>query len=99
MSDPVLYTQAACDDCRRVQAWLTEHSAVFTERNVTGGVEAAKALLAIGTFATPLLVVGDRTVLGFRPDELADARSDARKAGAGIRVVFGREPPCTCRAA
>lgn len=50
----------------------------FTERNVTDDPDAATALYRTGTFATPLVVVGDRTVLGFRPESLSDAPSDAR---------------------
>ena len=46
---------------------------MFVERNVTGNLDTAKELLATGIFATPLLVVGDATVLGFRPDALSAA--------------------------
>ncbi|CAA9561258.1 MAG: hypothetical protein AVDCRST_MAG19-1814 [uncultured Thermomicrobiales bacterium] len=36
----------------------------------------ATARYRTGTFATPLLVVGDRSVLGLRPDETAAALAD-----------------------
>lgn len=70
---PILYTQTGCDDSRKVRAWLAEHAIPFAERNVTDDPAAAQALAATGTFATPLLVVGDRSVLGFRPDAIAAA--------------------------
>ncbi len=70
---PVLFTQAGCADSRRVCAWLDAHQVAFTERNVTGDEGAARELVATGVFGTPLLVVGDTTVLGFRPASLAAA--------------------------
>ncbi len=83
MRDPILYTQAGCDESRRVRDWLTERGIAFTERDVTTDLEAARALLATGTFATPLLVVGTETILGFRPDALTAALSTGEEAGAG----------------
>jgi len=71
-----LYTASDCDVSPKVRAWLTEHVVPFAERNVTGDVDAAMSLYRTGTFATPLLVVGDRSVLGFRPDEIAAALAD-----------------------
>jgi glutaredoxin len=69
----VLYTQVGCGDSRKVRDWLGEQGIPFVERNVTGDLAAAKDLLATGTFATPLLVVGAAQVFGFRPDQLAAA--------------------------
>ena len=68
-----LFTQTGCADSRRVRDWLTERGVAFVERNVTGDVDAAKELLATGHFGTPLLVVGDETVIGFVRDRLAAA--------------------------
>ncbi len=80
MNDPTapatLYTQAGCVESDSVRAWLTEHGVAFAERDVTGDLNAAKALLATGIFATPLLLVGDERVLGFRPAEIARALVD-----------------------
>lgn len=75
MSDqtPILFTQTGCADSRKVHEWLNERGVAFVERNVTGDMAAAKALMATGVFATPLLVVHDERVLGFRPDLLAAA--------------------------
>ncbi len=72
-SDPpvILYTQTGCADTPKVRAWLVEHEVEFTECNVTGDPEAARALYETGIFATPLLVVGERKLVGFRPEELA----------------------------
>lgn len=72
---PILFTQDGCDDSRRVRAWLAERGIPFVERNVTADPDAARALAATGTFATPLLVAGGRVVLGFRPAALVEALS------------------------
>ena len=68
---PILYTQAGCAECAKVRAWLGERAIAFTERDLGSHPEAAQALAATGIFATPLLVVGEETVLGFRPEALA----------------------------
>lgn len=75
MTEPpiVLYTQAGCAESRRVREWLTERAISFAERDAGTDPEAALALAATGSFATPLLVIGGRTVLGYRPEELASA--------------------------
>ena len=77
MDTPILYTQSDCGDGAaegaRVRTWLVERGVPFTERTVTGDLEAARALYSTGVFATPLLVVGDARVLGFRPRALATA--------------------------
>ncbi len=70
---PVLYTQTGCVDSERVHDWLAQRGISVTERNVTGDLAAAEALAATGIFATPLLVIGDRTVFGYRPAQLAVA--------------------------
>ncbi len=71
-STPTLYTQTGCAESVRVRDWLTKRAVAFSERNVSHDPEAAEALYATGIFATPLLLVGERRVLGFRPDALAE---------------------------
>ncbi len=70
---PILYTATDCGDSPKVRAWLAERGVAFVERNVSDDPDAAMALYRTGTFATPLLVVDGRSVLGFRPDEIAAA--------------------------
>ncbi len=81
----VLYTQAGCGESSQVRAWLGERDVAFTERNASTDLEAAHALYATGTFATPLLVVGETKVLGFRPKELTVALDGARGGQADPR--------------
>jgi len=71
MPTPTLYTQNGCAESDLTRAWLAERGIDFIERNVSGDYDAALALAATGTFATPLLVLDGETVLGFRPGEFA----------------------------
>jgi arsenate reductase-like glutaredoxin family protein len=77
-----LYTQAGCAESAQVRAWLAEHGIAFTEQDASRDPAAAEALAATGTFATPLLVVGKNTVLGFRPRALAALLYDQDHPGA-----------------
>ena len=76
MAAPILYTQPGCAESAKVRAWLADHDIAFTERDVNDDPEAAEALAATGTFATPLLVLGDDRVLGFQKQALAALLSD-----------------------
>jgi glutaredoxin len=80
----ILYTQTGCADSRKVRGWLAERGVLFVERNVTGDLDAATALMATSIFATPLLVVGDEQVFGFRPDKLAAVLASSVQANARI---------------
>jgi hypothetical protein len=77
--EPILYTQAGCAESARVRSWLSDRGIAFTERSASTDLAAARELYATGLFATPLLVVGDETVLGYRPRALADALRTARE--------------------
>lgn len=73
MTTPVLYTQTRCVDSARVRSWLEAHDIAYVERNVSDDPTAMAALAAQRIFATPLLAMGTRWLLGFRPVELAAA--------------------------
>jgi arsenate reductase-like glutaredoxin family protein len=70
-AEPILYTQAGCAESAKVRAWLMDHGVSFIERDASADPDAAQALAATGTFATPLLVMGHDRVLGFREETLA----------------------------
>lgn len=75
---PILYTQAGCAESAKVRAWLTAHGIPFRERDAGADPEAAADLAGTGSFATPLFVIGDAKVLGFRPDALRRALENHR---------------------
>lgn len=72
-STPILYAQQGCVESRKVRTWLAERGVPFVERSVTGNLDTAKELLATGMFATPLLVIGGTTVLGYRAEAIIAA--------------------------
>jgi arsenate reductase-like glutaredoxin family protein len=72
-TEPILYTQVGCAESDKVRDWLVERGLAFTEQDVSRDADAAHALATTGIFATPLLVAGKETVLGFRPEPLAAA--------------------------
>lgn len=69
----VLYTQDGCRDSDRARDCLRRAGMSFVERNVSGDADAARALLATGLFATPVVVAGERALLAARRDRLAAA--------------------------
>jgi len=77
---PILYTQAGCAESAKVRAWLMDHGISFIERDASTDPDAAEALAATGTFAAPLLVIGDNRVLGFREQEISALLSDGDAA-------------------
>ncbi len=84
MNRPILFTQTDCEDSaaegQQVRAWLIQQDIPFTERNVTGDLEAAQALYETGVFATPLLLVDNVKVLGFRARELTQVLDIAQRS-------------------
>jgi glutaredoxin len=79
-AEPILYTQAGCAESAKVRSWLMDHGISFIERDVSADQDAAAALAATGTFATPLLVIGDDQVLGFREHALSALLSNGDAA-------------------
>ncbi len=71
-----LDVQDGCAQSATVRTWLSEHGIPFIERDAGSDPNAATALAATGTFATPLLVSGDTRVLGFQEQALATLLND-----------------------
>lgn len=84
----ILFTQAGCVDSSRVRRLLREHEVAFVERDASRDADAAVALARTGIFGTPLLLVGDRTVFGFRPSAILQTLEDA-----GVPVAVGNPSP------
>jgi glutaredoxin len=56
-----------------VKAWLSQARVPFTVRNVDDDLDAYDALVALGYRTVPVTVAGARTIVGYRPDQLAAA--------------------------
>ena len=72
-----LYSQPGCVDSGKVRQLLRAHGVPFVERDVSRDAEAAAALARTGIFATPLLMIGERTVFGYRAAAIEAALADA----------------------
>ena len=83
-AEPILYSQAGCVESARVRRWLVAHGVSFSERDAGSDPTAAQALAATGTFATPLLVIGDNQVLSPRPRVLTALLGAGEKPAALI---------------
>lgn len=72
MRPVTLFTQDGCPDSARVRNCFRRSAVPFVERNVTGDLDAARDLLATGTFATPVIQAGAQVIVGARLDRLAE---------------------------
>lgn len=67
----VFYSESGSPPCDRVRAWLARHGIPFTERNIMIDVPARAHLAALGVAAPPVVVQGERVVVGDDLDALA----------------------------
>ena len=89
-AEAILYTQAGCAESAEVRAWLRDRGIAFAERDASAVPEVARELYATGVFATPLLVVGGATLLGFRPRALAALLRDRDDPGSTVSPAARR---------
>ncbi len=67
----VIYTQPSCGYCQELKDYLRKNNIAFEEKDITKDRSAWDELLnKYKARATPLVVYGDKTMLGFNPDEL-----------------------------
>lgn len=67
----VIYTQPNCSYCHEVKEFLNKNNIPFEEKDITKDRAAWDELVnKYKARATPLVVYGDKTLLGFNPDEL-----------------------------
>ena len=80
MGEPavVIYTQSGCADSARVRDWLIRRGIPFHEHNVTDDPAAMQELASRRVFATPLVVIGERQILGYQSGEFEAALSRTR---------------------
>ena len=66
-----IYTQPNCGYCNELKDYLKKHGVEFVEKDITKDRAAWNELVNVHKVrATPLLVHGDKKLLGFNPDEL-----------------------------
>jgi len=56
-----------------VKVYLSRAGVQFSEFNVSIDEQGRKDLLALGRSTTPVTVIGERLIVGYKPRDLADA--------------------------
>ncbi|MGH2905792.1 MAG: glutaredoxin family protein [Solirubrobacterales bacterium] len=73
MSQPiVLYSSNGCPLCGRYRAMFDEQGVLYDERNITEDPSFLEELNGMGMMATPVVVVGDQAIPGYRPNTITD---------------------------
>ena len=76
MSEIKVYTSESCGPCQMVKAHLKRKDFTYVERNISEDPEALTELENLGWSTTPVTLIGDSTVLGYKPRELDSALSN-----------------------
>lgn len=75
-----IYTQSTCGYCEELKTYLKKRNIEFIEKNISKDKEAWNELVnKYKSRATPLIVYGDKQLLGFNPEDL-DALFKAEEA-------------------
>ena len=59
-----------------VKVYLSRKGIPFTEHNVSLDLEARKGLLALGYRSTPVTVIGDHKIVGYKPPKMDEALAE-----------------------
>lgn len=71
MPDVIIYTQPACGYCNQLKDHLRKRNIPFEDKDITRDRAAMDELVhKYRVRATPLLVYGEKTIIGFNPDEV-----------------------------
>jgi glutaredoxin-like YruB-family protein len=71
MADLTIYTQPTCGYCSELKDYLRKNNISFEEKDITKDRSAWDDLVnKYKIRATPLIVRGDKTIVGFNPDEI-----------------------------
>ena len=61
------------------KSWLKKHEIEFEERNISKNNDDHASLLKMGYKVTPVIVIGDETIVGFSPTKLMEVLSIGEK--------------------
>ncbi|HUL62390.1 MAG TPA: glutaredoxin domain-containing protein [Methanocella sp.] len=71
MADLTIYTQPTCGYCAELKDYLKKNNIEYEEKDITKDRSAWDDLVhKYKIRATPLIVMGEKTVVGFNPDEI-----------------------------
>jgi len=74
--DVTVYSTPTCPWCKRAKDLLKENKVVFADVNVADDQKAAQKMMkASGQMGVPVIVAGDRVIVGFDEQAIRDALS------------------------
>lgn len=66
-----IFSQPTCPACNELKEYLKKKSVAFEDYNIIEDHKALEEMLHVHKVrVTPLLVIGDKKMIGFNPDEL-----------------------------
>jgi glutaredoxin len=74
--DVMVYSNVGCVPYHYAMEYLSQKGVPFTEKNVARDPSAMQDLMRIGLRLLPVIVIGDKRLSGFNPEEI-----DAALAG------------------
>lgn len=74
--DVIVYSNVGCMPCHHAMEYLSQKGVPFTEKNVAREPSAMHDLMRMGLRLLPVIVIGDKYLSGFNPQEI-----DAALAG------------------
>lgn len=80
--EAVMYSDSDCPWCRRAREYLRAAGVAFDERFVDLSAQAAKEYAGLDAPAVPVILIGDRKIVGFDREAIRDALTHARMRGA-----------------
>ena len=66
-----VYTKPACVQCRATYTALDKQGLAYNTVDITLDSDARDYVMALGYLQAPVVVAGDRTWAGYRPDRIA----------------------------
>jgi len=66
----VIFTNVGCSACHQAMDYFTRNNIPFVERNIANDPTARDELLSRGFRATPVIQVGNETMVGFSEPKL-----------------------------
>jgi len=71
MADLTIYTQPTCSYCGELKEYLKKHNISYEEKDITKDRSAWDDMVnKYKIRATPLIVRGEKIIVGFNPDEI-----------------------------
>jgi glutaredoxin len=68
--DVMVYSNVGCVSCHHAMEYLSQKGVPFTEKDVARDPSAMQDLRRMGLRLLPVMVIGDKRLTGFNPEEI-----------------------------